>query len=95
MVYLKATYSEGEVEVAFEFGRTKLAPKLKVTIPRLELCAVVLGIENARTIKDKMNCKFSTTRLLSFSRVIFGYIQLGTVSIWTMTILVRGVDSKC
>lgn len=69
VAYLKATNSEGKVEVAFVFGKAKLAPKPEPTIPRLKLCAAVLAIDVAGMIIEEMDIHFSSTRFFSDSRL--------------------------
>lgn len=74
VAYLKATSLDGKVEVAFVFGRAKLAPRPELTIPRLELCAAVLAVEIADMIKEELDIQYKTVRFFSDSRVVLGYI---------------------
>ncbi|KAK7877393.1 hypothetical protein WMY93_031909, partial [Mugilogobius chulae] len=71
---LRAISKDDETQVAFIFGKAKLAPKPELTIPRLELCAAVLAVEVAELIRDEMDIQLSAMRFFSDSRVVLGYI---------------------
>ena len=51
VAFFKLTDADGNQQQGFLLGKAKVAPKSAVTIPRLELCAAVLGIEIANIIK--------------------------------------------
>ena len=42
VVYLHMVCTDGDVQVALVTSKTKVAPIMKLTIPRLELCGAVL-----------------------------------------------------
>ncbi|KAK3107001.1 hypothetical protein FSP39_004706 [Pinctada imbricata] len=73
VAYLK-TFSKDRSEVGFLLGKSKLAPTHGHTIPRLELCAAVLGAEVATTIQDNLDVKIDQIRFYSDSRIVLGYI---------------------
>ena len=52
--YLKVIQENGDVHVSFVFGKAKLAPSHATTIPRLELCAVVLGTEITNHVIEEL-----------------------------------------
>ncbi|XP_030833438.1 uncharacterized protein LOC115918415 [Strongylocentrotus purpuratus] len=60
---------------SFVFGKSKLAPRLGHTIPRLELCAAVLGTEIARIVCRELNIQASTVVFHSDSRIVLGYLN--------------------
>lgn len=74
VAYLKATNKDGETELAFIFGKAKLAPKPDLTIPRLELCAAVLAVEVGELLRDEMDIRINNIHFFSDSRVVLGYI---------------------
>ena len=43
--YLRTIQHTGEVQVSFVLGKAKLTPTHARTIPHLELCAAVMGVE--------------------------------------------------
>uniref|UniRef100_G3NQ66 Uncharacterized protein n=1 Tax=Gasterosteus aculeatus TaxID=69293 RepID=G3NQ66_GASAC len=62
------TDSAGNNHVGFVMGKAKLAPRPEQTIPRLELCAAVLGVELA-------DLQLDATTFHSDSKVVLGYIS--------------------
>lgn len=74
VAYLKITDAAGHSEVGFLFGKTKLAPKPDITIPRLELCAAVLAVELAETISAELDIEFDDISFFTDSKVVLGYI---------------------
>lgn len=59
-------------------GKAKVAPKHGHTIPRLELCAAVLGVEIYETILDEFELRKVT--FFTDSKVVLGYINNETNS---------------
>lgn len=48
-------------EVSFVFGKVKLAPLHGHSMPRLELCAALMAVEIAETVKRHLNITFVNT----------------------------------
>lgn len=57
LAYQKVTHGDGHIVVGFVMGRDKLAPIPHLTIPRLELCAAVLGMEFSEIITEEFDMK--------------------------------------
>lgn len=74
VAYLSSVNSSGQVEVSFVMGKSKVAPRHGHTIPRLELCAAVLGLELAELVCEQLNFDMSTVKFYSDSQVVLGYI---------------------
>lgn len=68
VAFLKVWKDEEISDIGFLMGKAKVAPTHGHTIPRLELCAAVFGIEIADIIREKMDLENSgftvTVRLL-------------------------------
>ncbi|XP_072564870.1 uncharacterized protein, partial [Paramormyrops kingsleyae] len=75
VAYLRTINSNQIAKVGFIFGRTKLAPRPEITVPRLELCAAVLAVEVADAVIDEMDIRFDAVIFYSDSRVVLGYIH--------------------
>lgn len=74
VAYLKVT-TGNYTDVGFLVGKAKVAPTHGHTIPRLELCAGVLAVELAETVKEELDIAKSVFRFYSDSRVVLGYIS--------------------
>lgn len=72
--YLKTIQPTGEVQVTFVLGKAKLTPAHATTIPRLELCAAVMGVELLELITEELERKPDSVTFYSDSKVVLGYI---------------------
>lgn len=59
---------------SFLLGKGKLAPYGGNTIPRMELCAEVLGIEVADIIKEQLGIPSKCFRYYTDSQIVLGYL---------------------
>nr|XP_022300829.1 uncharacterized protein LOC111109032 [Crassostrea virginica] len=64
----------GEVNLGFIMGKSKVAPKPATSIPRLELCAAVLGVEIATIIRDQLDIGPDCFKFYIDSRIVLGYV---------------------
>jgi hypothetical protein len=55
-------------------GKSKVAPRLASSVPRLELRAAVLGIEIACIIRDQMDVRADHFKFFTDSKIVLGYI---------------------
>ena len=83
VAFIKLTDADGNQQQGFLLGKAKVAPKSAVTIPRLELCAAVLGIEIANIIKKQMDIPIGDFHFYTDSRVVLGYICNNTRRFYT------------
>jgi hypothetical protein len=75
VAYLR-TFDENDTQhLAFVIGKAKVAPKHGHTIPRLELCAAVMGVEIYETIHDELDLDLNQVMFFSGSKVVLGYIH--------------------
>ena len=54
VTYIRAEYPNGHVRVTMAFARAKTAPQKKITIPKMELKAAVLGVRAASVVGDTL-----------------------------------------
>ncbi|XP_055996295.1 uncharacterized protein LOC130046878 [Ostrea edulis] len=63
-----------EPTLSFLLGKGKLAPNGGSTIPRMELCAAVLGVEVADIIKEQLGIPSECFRFYTDSQIVLGYL---------------------
>ena len=74
-VYLRTTWSTGST-TTLVFCKTRLAPTKKVTIPRLELMATVLGIRCLRFVRAQLHLPLQTQDTLwTDSQCVHGWLR--------------------
>lgn len=64
----------GVVEVALAMAKSKVAPVKKLSVPRLELQAAVLGTRIAETVKNSHSIKPHEVMFLSDSKTVLSWI---------------------
>jgi hypothetical protein len=83
VAFIKLLDADDSHRQGFLLGKAKVAPKSAVTIPRLELCAAVRGIEIASIIKKQMSIPTEEFHFHTDSRVVLGYIFNNTRRFYT------------
>lgn len=80
---LRAEDQDGNFHQGLIVGKGKVAPKKAVTIPRLELCAAVLGVEISQIIHDQLDIDPTDIHYNTDSKVVLGYIYNRTKRFYT------------
>ena len=75
--------SHGQLKIGFIMGKTKLAPKSGHSVPRLELCAAVLGIEVATFVSEQLSIPLCSFKFFTDSKVVLGYVNNRTRRFYT------------
>ncbi|XP_055998874.1 uncharacterized protein LOC130047578 [Ostrea edulis] len=75
VAYLRTFDKNSTQHLTFVTGKAKVAPKHGHTIPRLELCAAVMGVEIYETIQDELDLDLNQVTFFSDSKVVLGYIN--------------------
>ncbi|KAI4905746.1 hypothetical protein NFI96_003038 [Prochilodus magdalenae] len=68
VAYLTVTEENGNSHTGFIMGKAKLAPRPEHTVPRLELCAAVLGVELADLIRSELDMQIDAATFYTDSK---------------------------
>jgi len=82
-VYLRAVNKDKTVSVQLLCAKSRIAPMKKLTIPRLELCAAVLGAELTTRVQLDMKLTNIPTYLWSDSNIVLSWIQSPSATLHT------------
>ncbi|XP_048035712.1 uncharacterized protein LOC125261152 isoform X1 [Megalobrama amblycephala] len=73
--YLRTEDNEGKIQLAFLIARSKVAPKRKQTIPRLELCAALIGARLAKLLETELTMEINQVVLWSDSTTVLSWLK--------------------
>ena len=57
------------------FSKTRLAPVMEITIPRLELMAILIGVRCIQYLKEQLKLDITNTSLWNGSQVALTWIN--------------------
>ena len=75
LAYARWELEDGSVVCRLIAGKTRVAPKKKISVPRLELMGAVLAVRLAKKIKDSLKIEFLKTRFFTDSTAVLGMLQ--------------------
>ena len=75
IVYLHQSINVSESKADIIFSKTRLGPLKKMTIPRLELTAVVIGVRCIKFVKDQLKLPIKTTYIWTDSQCFLKWIN--------------------
>ncbi|XP_056443841.1 uncharacterized protein LOC130380621 [Gadus chalcogrammus] len=78
VTYLRLTNTEDAVHTAFLFGKTRVAPLKRVTIPRLELTAAMLAVKIDKMLKTELQTPLANSVFWTDSTSVLKYIRNDT-----------------
>jgi hypothetical protein len=73
--YIRYEDDEGNICVSFLMGKSRITPLKHVTIPRLELQAAVLSIENDMFLKEELDMHVDETFYWTDSMTVLRYLN--------------------
>ncbi len=75
LVYLRWERKDGTARCCLVTGKTQVAPKVKITIPRMELVAAVNSVRLARKAREALKIPLSGTRYFTDSSAVLGMLR--------------------
>jgi hypothetical protein len=75
LAYLRWERDDGTARCVLVTGKTQVAPKVKITIPRMELVAAVNSVRLARKVKEALKFPLSGTRYFTDSSAVLGMLR--------------------
>jgi hypothetical protein len=74
LAYLRWQMADGTVQCRLLAGKTWVAPKCKISIPRMELVGALLAVRLARKIQDSLQMELEAVRYFTDSTAVLGMI---------------------
>ncbi|XP_042627909.1 uncharacterized protein LOC109062537 [Cyprinus carpio] len=75
VAYLRTEDQKGEVEITFIVARSRVAPKKRLSIPRLELCAALTGAQLAKILQNELTLPIHQVFIWSDSTTVLTWIK--------------------
>ena len=74
--YLRTVHEDGEINTAFLFAKSRLAPLKRITIPRLELTAATLAVKMDTMLKEELEINLHKSVFWTDSTSLLRYINI-------------------
>jgi hypothetical protein len=74
LAYLRWPMADGTVQCRLLASKTRVAPKCKISIPRMELVGALLAVRLARKIRDSLQVELEAVRYFIDSTAVLGMI---------------------
>lgn len=74
-IYLKSTNEVGDSQIHLLTAKARVAPLKSTTIPRLELCACLLGAQLGSSVEEALRCKIDRRFYWTDSSVVLGWLK--------------------
>ena len=75
VIYLLQTNSEGKTRADLIFSKSRLAPVKGMTIPRLELMGVLIGVRCFDFVKSQLTCSLETIIVMTDSQCVLNWLK--------------------
>ncbi|OBQ33188.1 MAG: hypothetical protein AN484_27365, partial [Aphanizomenon flos-aquae WA102] len=66
---------DGSVMCRLISGKTRVAPKVKITVPRMELVGSLMAVRLAQKVKDSLQLTFKAVRYFTDSSAVLGMLK--------------------
>jgi len=80
LAYVRWELRDGTVKCQLITGKSRVSPKQKISIPRIELLGSLLAVRLAKRIKDAYRFKFGKVRFFTDSSAVLGMLQCNSLS---------------
>lgn len=75
VAYLRTEDHLGKIHLSFVLARSRVAPKRVLSVPRLELCAAVIGAQLTNLLRKELSLPLRQTVLWTDSTTVLSWIQ--------------------
>ncbi len=75
LVYLRWERGDGTARCCLVMGKTQVAPRVKITIPRMELVAAVNSVRLAKKVQEALKIPLVRTRYFTDSSTVLGMLR--------------------
>lgn len=75
VAYLRMVGSDGRTHLAFVMARSRVAPKLLHSMPRLELCAELTGAQISKLLENELTLGIETAVLWTDSTIVLAWLR--------------------
>ncbi len=80
LAYLRWQMADGSVQCRLLAGKTRVAPKCKISIPRMELVGALLAVRLAHRIIDSLRMELEAVRYFTDSSAVLGMLNKDSAS---------------
>jgi hypothetical protein len=80
LAYLRWQMADGSVQCRLLAGKTRVAPKCKMSIPRMELVGALLAVRLAHKIIDSLRMELEAVRYFTDSSAVLGMLNKDSAS---------------
>ena len=84
LAYIRWELQDGSVLCRLIAGKTRVAPKVKITVPRMELVGSLMAVRLAQKVKDSLCMEFKAMRYFTVSSAVLGMLKGESRGTWSL-----------